>query len=137
MQRSQRTATYAVVRDASAHDGFQFGRVIGTALISLLTALIGTGVVSMVTLYARVSTIPDSVAHTQTQLDKQVEGASPTVPYSRHPVPMSNARVSSRKAAPQICSVFGLAGAWPIKCLERRQTRARFVQSFFHREGVL
>jgi hypothetical protein len=43
-QRPPRTAPYAVVRDANAReDRFNFGRVLGTALISLLTALIGTG----------------------------------------------------------------------------------------------
>lgn len=36
------------------------------------TALIGTGVVSMVNLYARVGTITDSVARTQTQPDRSV-----------------------------------------------------------------
>jgi hypothetical protein len=62
--RSHRTATYGVVRDASARDErFHFGRTLGTALISLLTALIGTGVVSMINLYARVGSIADSGAN--------------------------------------------------------------------------
>ena len=83
-ERPHRTATYAVVRDANARDErFNFGRVLGTALISLLTALIGTGLVSMVTLYARVSTITDSVARTQAQLDKQVEHAVDREEYLR------------------------------------------------------
>jgi hypothetical protein len=83
-ERSHRTATYAVVHDAAMRDGnFHFGRVLGTALISLLTALIGTGVVSMIKLYARVSTIADSVVRTQTQLDKQVEHSVDREEYLR------------------------------------------------------
>jgi hypothetical protein len=83
-QRPPRTTTCAGVRDASARDDrFNFGRALGTAQISLLTALIGTGVVSMVTLYARVSTITDSVVRKQTQLDKQVEHAVDREEYLR------------------------------------------------------
>ncbi|MGA8597918.1 MAG: hypothetical protein WB676_24650 [Bryobacteraceae bacterium] len=48
-----------------------------------LYALIGTGVVSMATLYARVSAITDSVARTQTQLDKQMEYAVDREEYLR------------------------------------------------------
>ncbi|MFZ0592934.1 MAG: hypothetical protein WAM39_20920 [Bryobacteraceae bacterium] len=57
------------------------GRILGTALISVLTALIGTGVVSMINLYARVGAIADSVTRTQTQLDKQVEHAADREEY--------------------------------------------------------
>ena len=70
-ERAGRTATYAVVHDLPVRDDrFHFGRTIGTALISLLTALIGTGVVAMINIYARVGTITDSVVRTQSQLDK-------------------------------------------------------------------
>jgi hypothetical protein len=62
---------------------FHFGRTLGTALISLLTALIGTGVVSMINLYARVGAIADSVARTQTQLDRQVEHSVDREEYLR------------------------------------------------------
>jgi galactokinase len=41
--------------------------------ISLLTALTGAGLVSRVTLYARVPTITDAAARTQAQIDKQVD----------------------------------------------------------------
>ena len=83
-RRTNKTATFAVLRDVQTRDDrFNIGRALGTALISLLTALIGTGLVSMVTLYARVSTITDSVARTQTQLDKQVEHAVDREEYLR------------------------------------------------------
>jgi hypothetical protein len=83
-ERSSQTATYAVVRDANVRDGnFNFGRILGTAMISLLTALIGTGVVSMINLYARVGAIADSVARTQTQLDRQVEHSVDREEYLR------------------------------------------------------
>lgn len=83
-ERPSRTATYAVVREATTREGnFHFGRILGTALISLLTALIGTGVVSMINLYARVATVTDSVARTQIQLDRQVEHSVDREEYLR------------------------------------------------------
>ncbi|MGA8593388.1 MAG: hypothetical protein WB676_01470 [Bryobacteraceae bacterium] len=90
-----RTATYTVVRDAAAREGtFHFGRTRGTALISLLTALIGTGIVSMINLYTRVSTITDSVARTQAQLDKQLEHS-----VDREEYLAATARFSTRSSA--------------------------------------
>ncbi|MFZ0589609.1 MAG: hypothetical protein WAM39_03950 [Bryobacteraceae bacterium] len=94
-KRSHRTATYAVVHGVAAREGnFHFGRILGTALISLLTALIGTGVVSMINLYARVSTIADSVARTQAQLDKQLEHS-----VDREEYLAATARFSTRSSA--------------------------------------
>ena len=79
-----RTATYAVVPGVNVREErFHFGRILGTALISLLTALIGTGVVSMINLYAHVGAIADSVARTQVQLDKQIEHSVDREEYLR------------------------------------------------------
>ncbi len=83
-ERPHRTATYAVVHGANVRDErFHFGRTLGTALISLMTALIGTGVVSMINLYAHVGAIADSVARTQVQLDKQIEHSVDREEYLR------------------------------------------------------
>jgi hypothetical protein len=54
-------------------DGFNLTGAVGTAIIGLMATLIGTGLVSMITLYTRVSTLTDDVVRTEQTLAKHLD----------------------------------------------------------------
>ena len=60
-------------RRSSKESAFNLNGAIGTALIGLMATLIGTGLVSMITLYTRVSTLTDDVQRTEATLAKHLD----------------------------------------------------------------
>jgi hypothetical protein len=54
-------------------EGFNVPSAIGTAIIGLTATLIGTGLVSMITLYTRVSTLTDDVQRTEAALARHLD----------------------------------------------------------------
>lgn len=83
MPRSTKAAERTRVRIIETKAGFDFNRVLGTTVIGLLATLITTGILSMVTLYARVGTLTDNVQRIETTLARHLDHAVDRDEYLR------------------------------------------------------
>lgn len=66
-----------------ASSGFDLPRSIGTAIIGLLVSLIGTGIVSMISLYTRQAALTEQVGQTSSALAKHLDHAVDRDEYLR------------------------------------------------------
>jgi len=71
--------------------GFDLSGKIATALVGMLATLICTGVMSMITLYTRVTTLTDNVQTMQTQMQRTIDHGVDRDEYLRRDVQIQRA----------------------------------------------